>query len=178
MTGPPLGVPAPCSRFALRRGRLCLRLGRLAFARLALGRLAFGGRQARSLRFLRGLGCSLGSQPCVLSPGFAREAYGTDRVEERHRHRYEFNNDYREQLAEAGMAFTGIGADKDLVEIIEIPDHPWFVAVQFHPEFLSKPTRAHPLFREFLRAAMARAGFPTDRRVAAATRQERATGNG
>jgi CTP synthase len=100
----------------------------------------------------------LGSQHCRLLPGRAADAYGCDQIAERHRHRYEFNNDYRDQLAAAGLAFTGISTDKDLVEIVEIPDHPWFVAVQFHPEFKSKPTRAHPLFREFLRAALARAG--------------------
>jgi CTP synthase len=97
----------------------------------------------------------LGAQPAVLSSGFAMTAYGTDSISERHRHRWEFNNSYREQLEAAGMAFTGLGVDTDLVEIIELPSHPWFVGVQFHPEFKSKPTTAHPLFRDFVKAAMA-----------------------
>jgi len=96
----------------------------------------------------------LGAQSCQLTAGFAREAYGADAVSERHRHRYEFNNEYRAQLTEAGMAFTGINAEKDLVEIVEIPAHRWYVAVQFHPEFTSKPTRPNPLFRDFVKAAM------------------------
>ncbi|GJM21964.1 MAG: CTP synthase [Planctomycetota bacterium] len=96
----------------------------------------------------------LGAQSCQLSQGFARDAYGEDNVSERHRHRYEFNNDYREQLSAAGMAFTGINTEKDLVEIVEIPGHRWFVAVQFHPEFTSKPTRPNPLFRDFVKASM------------------------
>jgi len=96
----------------------------------------------------------LGSQTAQLSPGFAATAYGTDHIDERHRHRWEFNNTYREQLEAAGMAFTGVGVGTDLVEIVEIPSHPWFVAVQFHPEFKSKPTASHPLFRDFVRAAM------------------------
>ena len=75
-------------------------------------------------------------------------------MSERHRHRYEFNNAYRGQLEDKGMAFTGISADKNLVEMVEIPDHPWFVAVQYHPEFKSKPTAAHPLFRDFVSAAV------------------------
>lgn len=95
----------------------------------------------------------LGSQPALLSPGFAASAYGTERIDERHRHRWEFNNNYRQQLESAGMAFTGVGVGTDLVEIVEIPSHPWFVAVQFHPEFKSKPTASHPLFRDFVRAA-------------------------
>jgi len=95
----------------------------------------------------------LGSQPALLSPGFAASAYGAERIDERHRHRWEFNNNYRQQLEAAGMAFTGVGVGTDLVEIVEIPSHPWFVAVQFHPEFKSKPTASHPLFRDFVRAA-------------------------
>ncbi len=95
----------------------------------------------------------LGSYPCVLTAGsLAAAAYGTDRVEERHRHRYEFNNDYREKLAGAGMSFSGLSPDGRLVEIVELEDHPWFVGVQFHPELKSRPNRAHPLFREFVGA--------------------------
>jgi CTP synthase len=96
----------------------------------------------------------LGAQDTDLLPGRAHDAYGTDRISERHRHRYEFNNAYRELFESKGMAFTGLSPDKGLVEIVEIPDHPWFVAVQYHPEFKSKPTAAHPLFRDFVRAAM------------------------
>ena len=95
----------------------------------------------------------LGSYPCVLTAGsLAAAAYGTDRVDERHRHRYEFNNDYREKLAGAGMSFSGLSPDGRLVEIVELEDHPWFVGVQFHPELKSRPNRAHPLFREFVGA--------------------------
>ena len=99
----------------------------------------------------------LGAYPCHLKPGTkARAAYGADVVSERHRHRYEVNNAYREKLAAAGLVFSGTSPTGDLVEAIELPDHPWFVAVQAHPEFLSKPTQAHPLFREFIRASLAR----------------------
>ncbi len=95
----------------------------------------------------------LGSYPCVLTAGsLAAAAYGTDWVDDRHRHRYEFNNDYREKLAGAGMSFSGLSPDGRLVEIVELEDHPWFVGVQFHPELKSRPNRAHPLFREFVGA--------------------------
>lgn len=97
----------------------------------------------------------LGLYPCKLIAGTrAAEAYGTDMVEERHRHRYEFNNDYLQNLTEKGMKVAGISPDGRLVEIIEISDHPWFVACQFHPEFKSRPTRPHPLFRDFIGAAL------------------------
>ncbi len=99
----------------------------------------------------------LGAQTCRLVGGNARVAYGSDTVSERHRHRWEFNNAYRKQFEDAGMRFTGLSAEQDLVEIVEIADHPWFVAVQFHPEFKSKPTSPHPLFDGFVNAAMARA---------------------
>ena len=97
----------------------------------------------------------LGAYPCRLSPGsLAYESYGeVDEILERHRHRYEFNNGYRERIESAGMKVTGIYPEKDLVEIVEIPTHPWFVGVQFHPEFLSRPLRPHPLFRDFIAAA-------------------------
>ncbi len=96
----------------------------------------------------------LGAYTCSLKPGGkARDAYDIDEVRERHRHRYEFNNNYRESLEEKGVIFSGINEKRDLVEIIEVADHPWFVGVQFHPEFKSKPNRVHPLFREFVRAA-------------------------
>jgi len=96
----------------------------------------------------------LGSYPCVLAAGSrALAAYGQEAIDERHRHRYEFNNGFRQALAEAGLAFTGQSPDGRLVEIVELPEHPWFVGVQFHPELKSRPNRAHPLFREFIRAA-------------------------
>jgi CTP synthase len=84
------------------------------------------------------------------------QAYECDLIHERHRHRYEFNNTYRDAFQENGLLFTGMSPDGQLVEIVELPDHPWFLAVQFHPEFKSKPTRAHPLFRDFIAAALAR----------------------
>ncbi len=106
----------------------------------------------------------LGLWPCKLEPGTkAQEAYAENLVLERHRHRYEVNNHYRKRLAEAGMIFSGTTVDNRLVEIIELRDHPWFVATQFHPEFKSRPTRAHPLFRGFAGASLAGAG---ERRIA------------
>ncbi|MEN8719062.1 MAG: CTP synthase [Oceanococcaceae bacterium] len=99
----------------------------------------------------------LGAQRCNLIDGSrAQSLYGTGHIVERHRHRYEFNNTYREALADAGLAFTGEQPDDHLVEIIEIPDHPWFVACQFHPEFTSTPRDGHPLFRGFIAAARER----------------------
>jgi len=86
----------------------------------------------------------------------AREAYGADRISERHRHRYEFNNGYRDVFESNGMVFSGINPEKDLVEMLELPGHPWFVATQFHPEFKSYPTAPHPLFRQFVAAALER----------------------
>ncbi len=99
----------------------------------------------------------LGSYPCRLVPGtMARAAYGTDEVTERHRHRYEFNNEYREQLEEAGLVASGLSPDGSLVEIFEIRDHLWMVGSQFHPEFRSRPNRPHPLFAGFVGAAVER----------------------
>ncbi|WP_153555905.1 CTP synthase [Roseimaritima sediminicola] len=99
----------------------------------------------------------LGKQPTSLTPGSrSAEAYGSESVDERHRHRYEFNNQYRQQFEAHGMQFAGTSPDGKLVEIVEIPDHPWFVAVQFHPEFKSKPLQAHPLFADFLQATIDR----------------------
>ncbi len=96
----------------------------------------------------------LGEQPCLLTPDTrAAAAYGVDLINERHRHRMEFNNDYRERMTAAGMDLSGINPEKDLVEIIELRDHPWFVAVQFHPEFTSRPDAPHPLFDGFVKAA-------------------------
>jgi len=85
---------------------------------------------------------------------YSSRAYGKTLVYERHRHRYEFNNEYRSLFGQRGLRIAGVFRQKDLVEIIEISDHPWFVAVQFHPEFQSHPQSPHPLFRDFVKAAM------------------------
>ena len=96
----------------------------------------------------------LGVYPCVLKEGtVVREAYGKELVSERHRHRYEFNNDYRIQLEEAGLIASGTSPDGNLVEVTEVYDHPFMIGSQFHPEFASRPERPHPLFREFIRVA-------------------------
>ncbi len=96
----------------------------------------------------------LGIYPCKLSAGTrAHAAYGEDLIYERHRHRWEFSNQYREMFVDAGLILSGISPDEELVEIIELEDHPYFVASQFHPEFKSRPTRSHPLFREFIKAS-------------------------
>jgi CTP synthase len=105
----------------------------------------------------RGGTMRLGLCPCVLTPGSrAQSAYGRDAIGERHRHRFEFNNDYRQRFESAGFLPTGQSPDGTLVEIMELREHPWFLAVQFHPEFLSKPTSAHPLFRDFIAASLKR----------------------
>jgi CTP synthase len=97
----------------------------------------------------------LGAYPCVLSPSSrSAKAYGISQVSERHRHRYEYNNEFRERLESAGLRVTGQSPDGRLVEIVEMPKHPWFVSVQFHPELKSRPTKAHPLFRDFVGAAV------------------------
>ncbi|WP_337287610.1 CTP synthase [Candidatus Methylomirabilis sp.] len=99
----------------------------------------------------------LGAYPCrIVAPSVAYQAYGTTEISERHRHRYEVNNDYRDILERHGMRLSGSSPDNTLVEMIEIPDHPWFVGGQFHPEFKSCPKRPHPLFREFIKASLAR----------------------
>jgi CTP synthase len=101
----------------------------------------------------------LGAQECRLEPGTkARALYGKDVIVERHRHRYEVNNNYLPQLEKAGLLISGRSADNNLVEMIEIPDHPWFVACQFHPEFTSSPRDGHPLFTGFIQAALKHAG--------------------
>jgi CTP synthase len=97
----------------------------------------------------------LGAYPCSLTKGtFAQKAYGATEISERHRHRYEFNNNFRKQLLSGGMVLSGIYQEGDLVEIVEIPNHPWFLGCQFHPEFKSKPLNPHPLFKAFIAAAM------------------------
>ena len=105
----------------------------------------------------RGASMRLGAYPCKMEPeSRAAQAYGKTTIDERHRHRYEFNNAYREAFEKEGFVITGMSPDGSLVEIIEIPTHPWFVAVQFHPEFKSKPIQSHPLFRNFVGAAIKR----------------------
>ena len=96
----------------------------------------------------------LGAYPCKVSPGSrAFEAYGEEIIYERHRHRYEVNNAFRDRLQDAGLVISGVSPDGRLTEMIELPDHPWFVASQGHPEFKSRPTRPHPLFSAFVHAA-------------------------
>ena len=116
-----------------------------------------GGKELRSAGGDLGGTMRLGGQECKLLPGTrVRALYGRDSVVERHRHRYEFNNKYREALQAKGMVIAGTSVDGMLVEIIELPDHPWFVGVQFHPEFTSTPRDGHPLFRGYIEAARAR----------------------
>jgi CTP synthase len=99
----------------------------------------------------------LGAYTARLAPGSrSAEIYGGSEISERHRHRYEVNNAYRPQLEEAGMRISGTSPDGNLVEMIELPSHPWFVATQAHPELKSRPDAPHPLFASFVRAAMAR----------------------
>jgi CTP synthase len=99
----------------------------------------------------------LGQYPChLLKNSKAAEAYGAEVVMERHRHRYEINNDYREILTNAGLVISGMSPDRKLVEIIELPNHPWFVATQFHPEFKSRPDNPHPLFNGLMSTAVQR----------------------
>ncbi|MBC5647908.1 CTP synthase [Christensenella tenuis] len=99
----------------------------------------------------------LGAYPCRVAPdSIMQRAYGAEEIAERHRHRYEFNNDFRRQMQEAGMRLTGLSPDGRLVEAVELPEKDFFIGVQFHPEFKSRPNKAHPLFREFVAAALAR----------------------
>ncbi len=102
----------------------------------------------------------LGGQPCKLAAGSrVKEIYGKEVIVERHRHRYEFNNQYRKPLANAGLIFSGISLDENLVEVVEVADHPWFVACQFHPEFTSTPRDGHPLFTSYINQARISAGL-------------------
>ncbi len=99
----------------------------------------------------------LGAYPCTLKAGSrALQLYKSEQISERHRHRFEFNNEYREQLTRAGLVLSGTSPDDRLVEIVELPQHPYFVGCQFHPEFKSRPMAAHPLFEGFVAAATRR----------------------
>jgi CTP synthase len=103
----------------------------------------------------KGASMRLGAYPCVLEKdSFACAAYGEDQIGERHRHRYEFNNAFKDALVEKGLRITGASPDGSLAEIVEIEGHPWFLGCQFHPEFKSRPTSPHPLFSHFIRAAL------------------------
>jgi CTP synthase len=101
----------------------------------------------------------LGAYDCDVVRGTkCARAYKKARISERHRHRYEFNNDYREDIEKKGLLVSGTNPESGLVEMVELKNHPWFVGVQFHPEFLSRPLRPHPLFRDFIRAALKKRG--------------------
>ncbi|MHB8618219.1 MAG: CTP synthase [Chloroflexota bacterium] len=103
----------------------------------------------------------LGSYPCALVPGTrAAAAYGDTLIHERHRHRFEFNNDYRDMLSAHGLVLSGLSPDGRLVEIVELPEHPWFIGTQFHPEFKSRPNRPHPLYHDFIAACLRSAARP------------------
>ncbi len=104
---------------------------------------------------IKGASMRLGAYPCILQKGTkAKQAYKKEKISERHRHRYEVNNKYRDILQQNGMLISGVSPDNDLVEMVELKDHPWFVGCQFHPELKSRATKAHPLFREFVAAAL------------------------
>ena len=114
--------------------------------------------QQRTVRD-KGASMRLGAWPCAIAESsFAFEAYGQKEISERHRHRYEFNNDFKKMLTEKGLRITGASPDGTLAEIIEISDHPWFLGCQFHPEFKSRPTSPHPLFSKFIEAALKQSG--------------------
>jgi CTP synthase len=101
----------------------------------------------------------LGAYPCrLVKETLAYEAYQQADISERHRHRYEFNNDLRDRLEQSGLIISGVSPKGDLVEIVEIGDHPWFLGCQFHPEFKSRPMDPHPLFKAFIRAALENSG--------------------
>ncbi len=118
----------------------------------------------------KGATMRLGAYPCSLASGsLARSVYGADEISERHRHRLEVNNDYRDQLSEHGLLFSGVSPDGKLVEMCEIPGHPYYIGCQFHPEFKSRPTDAHPLFSRFVRACLDAAAKPNEKAGSKAT---------
>jgi CTP synthase len=120
----------------------------------------------------------LGGQKCVLDRDSTTfQCYQQEEIIERHRHRYEFNNDYLDTLSAAGLKLVGKSADGMLVEVIEIPDHPWFIGCQFHPEFTSTPREGHPLFTGFIKAAIARHEQQTDAPTGAGPVDELAAAN-
>ena len=96
----------------------------------------------------------LGAYPCKVLGDIMKRAYGGDEISERHRHRYEFNNEYRQAIEKAGMKIAGTSPDGKLVEAVEIPSLDFYIGVQFHPEFKSRPQSAHPIFREFIKASV------------------------
>ena len=102
--------------------------------------------------------CALGANDSILFAGTrAAELYdGAEKISERHRHRYEFNSDYQDRIQEAGMVISSVSAEEGLVEIVELPEHPFFIGAQFHPEFQSKPNHPHPLFSGFVKASLER----------------------
>lgn len=119
----------------------------------------------------------LGAYPCEIAEGsLAASAYGKQKTKERHRHRYEFNDAYRQRFIDAGMIPTGTHPDSGLVEIVEIPGHPWFLGAQFHPEYKSTVVDPHPLFSAFVKAAMAFAGGLTDEKTHTGTGEQKARG--
>ncbi|HEY3296189.1 MAG TPA: CTP synthase [bacterium] len=131
--------------------------------------------EQRSIR-LKGATMRLGSYPCFLARGsLAHEAFGTDAITERHRHRFEVNNIYRETLEASGLRVTGVWPEGNLVEIIELENHPWFLAVQFHPELKSRLTRPHPLFRDFVRACLKHSETDTTPATTPRKREQAAT---
>jgi CTP synthase len=114
-----------------------------------------GTMQKRDIHSEKGGSMRLGAYPCRIQPDtLAYKAYQTDEISERHRHRYEFNNEYKVKLEQSGLTFSGISPNGELVEIIEIKNHPWFLGCQFHPEFKSRPMAPHPLFRDFIKASL------------------------
>jgi len=111
--------------------------------------------EEQKIIYEKGATMRLGKYPCQIVDGTKmKEAYGKELIEERHRHRYEFNNAYREEFENAGLKVSGTSPDGLLVETVEIPTHKWFVAVQYHPEYKSRPNRPHPLFYQFVKASL------------------------
>ena len=105
----------------------------------------------------------LGAYPCKIKPGTQMErCYGTNLVQERHRHRYEFNNEYRDQLINGGLVISGTSPDNLIVETVEVPENDFFIGVQYHPEFKSRPNRAHPLFKGLIESSMKQKGLLDD----------------